>query len=36
LKKVRKEFMKKLENCDEKMICMLIDRLEELEEENNK
>jgi hypothetical protein len=36
MKKVRKEFMKKLENCDEKMICMLIDRLEELEEENNK
>lgn len=36
MKKVRKEFMKKLEKCDEKMMCMLIDRLEELEEENNK
>jgi len=31
MKKVRSEFMKKIKNCDEKMLCMLIDRLEELE-----
>ena len=32
MKKVRKEFLQKIKNCDEKMLCMLIDRLEELEE----
>jgi len=36
MKQVRKEFIDKIKKCDEKMMCMLIDRLEELEEENNK